>query len=104
MKDYSKPGVQRIYENLAEYSRATGQDKHSILVDYDIFLKVKKPDHNNLIRIYRAEELDFRLRPNSVAVDTGCILPNINDDFEGKAPDLGALEVGHPPPIYGPRP
>jgi hypothetical protein len=104
LKDYSKPGVQRIYESLAEYSQATGQDKHSMLVDYDIFMKVKKPDHNNLIRIYRAEELDFRLRANSVAVDAGCILPNINDDFEGKAPDLGALEVGHPPPIYGPRP
>jgi hypothetical protein len=103
-KDYSKPGVQRKYEGLAEYSQATGQDKHSVPVDYDIFINVKKPDPNNLIRIYKAEELDFRLRPNSVAVDAGCILPNINDDFEGKAPDIGALEVGQPLPIYGPRP
>jgi hypothetical protein len=104
LKDYSKPGVQRTYESLTEYSRATGQDQHSTLVDYDIFMNVNKPDHNNLIRIYKAEELDFRLRPNSIAVDSGCILPNINDDFEGKAPDLGALEVGRPSPVYGPRP
>ena len=96
--------MQRIYESLAEYSQAAGQDKHSILVDYDIFMNVKKADYYNLIRIYKAEDLDFRLLPNSVAVDAGCILPNINDDFEGKAPDLGALEVGQPSPVYGPRP
>jgi hypothetical protein len=47
---------------------------------------------------------DFRLKPDSAAVDAGCILPNINDGFTGKAPDLGALEVGQPVPIYGPRP
>jgi len=29
---------------------------------------------------------------------------SINDDFTGKAPDLGALEVGKPIPVYGPRP
>jgi hypothetical protein len=32
------------------------------------------------------------------------ILPNINDDFEGKAPDAGAIEFGKPLPHYGPRP
>jgi hypothetical protein len=48
--------------------------------------------------------MDFRLKPNSAAVDAGCILPDVNDGFIGKAPDLGALEVGQPVPIYGPRP
>ena len=47
--------------------------------------------------------MDFSLKPNSVAVDAGCRLPNLNDDFTGKAPDLGALEVGKPQPVYGPR-
>jgi hypothetical protein len=103
LRDYSKPGVRRIYKSLAEYSQATGQDKHSVLVDYDIFMNVKKADPNNLIRIYKAEELDFRLRATSVGVDAGCMLPNINDDFEGEAPDLGALEIGQPLPVYGPR-
>ena len=27
----------------------------------------------------------------------------VNDDFAGRAPDLGALEVGKPEPRYGPR-
>ena len=104
LKDYTKPHEQRRFKSLAEYSQATGQDTHSILVDYEIFMDVKKSDPNNLIRIYQAEELDFRLRPNSAGVDAGCSLPNINDDFTGEAPDLGALEVGRPLPVYGPRP
>jgi hypothetical protein len=103
-QDYAKPLVEREFKSLTEYSQAAGQDKHSKLVDYDIFRNVKKADHTNIIRLYEAEELDFRLRQNAIAVDAGCILPNINDDFEGRAPDLGALEVGLPMPVYGPRP
>ncbi|UCH07341.1 MAG: right-handed parallel beta-helix repeat-containing protein, partial [Deltaproteobacteria bacterium] len=82
----------------------TGQDRHSILVDHDIFLNVAPPDPDYPTKIYAAEDLDFRLQPASAAVDAGCILPNINDDFTGEAPDLGALEEGQPVPVYGPRP
>jgi hypothetical protein len=32
------------------------------------------------------------------------LYPVGHDGFAGKAPDLGALESGQPPPIYGPRP
>ncbi len=52
---------------------------------------------------YHAADLDFRLKPGSKAVDAGVRLPNVNDGFGGKAPDLGAYEVGQPLPIYGPR-
>jgi hypothetical protein len=31
------------------------------------------------------------------------VLPNINDGYSGKAPDLGALEIGSPEVVYGPR-
>jgi signal transduction histidine kinase len=34
-------------------------------VDYDIFQKVKKADLVDFTRVYSAEELDFRLKPNS---------------------------------------
>ena len=104
MQDYNNPRVQRRFKSLGEYSQTIGQDTHSIVIDYDIFMKVKQADPNNHIRLYKAEEFDFRLRPNSAGVDTGCILPNINDEFTGKAPDFGALEVGQPLPVYGPRP
>ena len=53
---------------------------------------------------HKAADFDFRLKPTSAAVDRGVILPNVNDDFTGRAPDLGALEVGKPSPHYGPRP
>lgn len=103
LKDYKKPLIQRKFKTLAEFSQTTGQDRHSILVDYDVFQKVKRADLKNILRIYKAEELDFQLRLNSSPVDAGCILSNVNEDFEGKAPDLGALEAGQPVPVYGPR-
>src|SRR5207249_8372158 len=96
----------RRYPTLAEYSKATHQDEHSVLVDYDIFVNVKRLDAKDLKKVqqlYKAEDSDFRLKPDSAAVDKGVVLPNITDGFAGKAPDLGALELGQAPPHYGPR-
>jgi hypothetical protein len=97
----------RKFATLDAYAQATRQDRHSVVVDYDIFMKVTKLDAKDLAtvqRLYAAEDFDFRLRPGSAAVDRGIELPNITDGFIGRAPDLGALEVGKPLPIYGPRP
>jgi hypothetical protein len=77
-----------------------------VLVDYDIFMKAARLDAKDLAtvqRLYKAEDIDVRLKPGSAAVDRGVELPNVTDGFAGKAPDLGALEVGQPPPVYGPR-
>jgi hypothetical protein len=104
LRDYVNPREVRAFRTLQELCNATGQECNGILVDYDIFENVQKADLIDFTRVYTAEELDLRLKPNAVAVDKGCILPNINDDFTGIAPDLGALEVGQPVPIYGPRP
>jgi hypothetical protein len=43
------------------------------------------------------------LHARSNAVDAGLRLPNVNDDYRGKAPDLGAIERGDPTPYYGAR-
>ena len=97
----------RKFATLAEYAQATGQDRHSVLVDYDIFVNVPKLDAKDLAtvqRLYKAENLDFALEPGSAAVDRGVALPNVTDGFSGAAPDLGALEIGKPAPVYGPRP
>jgi len=97
----------RKFATLEAYAQATRQDQHSVLVDYDVFKKVTKLDAKDLAtvqRLYKAEDLDFSLRPGSAAVDRGVALPNVTDGFTGQAPDLGALEVGRPLPIYGPRP
>jgi hypothetical protein len=97
----------RKFATFDAYRQATKQDQHSVLVDYDVFMKVQKLDAKDLAtvqRLYRAEDLDFRLKPGSAAVDRGVAVPNVTDGFAGQAPDLGALEVGQPMPIYGPRP
>jgi hypothetical protein len=49
-------------------------------------------------------EVDVRLKEGAPAIKVAKeILPNINDDFTGKGPDLGAIEFGKPLPHYGPR-
>lgn len=101
--DYKNKLVTRGFFTQDEYSRSTGQDKHSVLIDYDVFEKVKIPDKSDPQRLYKPEEFDFRLKPGSAAVDAGTVLPTINDDYQGKAPDLGAYELGKPVPHYGPR-
>jgi hypothetical protein len=93
----------RRFKTLKEFSEATGQDRHSVIVDYDVFQKVTAPDPNDPRILYKPADFDFQLRPGSVAVDAGVRLPNVNDGFTGKAPDLGAYEVGQPAPHYGPR-
>src|SRR5260221_2268992 len=98
---------QRRFPTLAEYSKATNQDLHSVAVDYDVFMNVPNLDAKDLKKVqmvYKAEDLDFRLKPGSTAEDRGVILPNVTDGFNGRAPDLGALEAGQAPPHYGPRP
>ena len=40
--------------------------------------------------------------PNSI-VDSAVLLANFNDDYAGKAPDLGAFELGRPPIRFGRR-
>jgi hypothetical protein len=92
------------YKSLQEYSNATRQDTHSVQVDYDVFENAKIPDATDLQRLYHPYDYDFRLKKTSAAVDAGTLIPGITDGFMGKAPDLGAFELGQPIPTYGPRP
>ena len=83
--DFTGPGraaqlETRRFASLAEYAKATGQDGHSVLVDYDVFMKVPKLDAQDAAtvqKLYDARDLDFRLRPGSAAVDRGVALPTV---------------------------
>lgn len=104
LRDYNLQGPElQAFRTLVDFRKATGQELHGVTVDYDIFRNVHPPDHRQPHAVYAIGDMDFRLKPGSAAVDAGCRLPNINDDFTGNAPDLGALELDGPAPIYGPR-
>ena len=46
---------------------------------------------------------DLRPRQGARIIDAALRIPNINDDYEGAAPDCGAYEYGQELPHYGPR-
>ena len=103
----SPGGRQREFQTLESFSRASGLEENSVTVDYDVFRNLQKPIHA-LQRglpspVYHAVDLNFELNPEGVAVDAGVAIPNVNDNFKGKAPDLGALEVGGVAVTYGAR-
>ena len=66
-------------------------------------MSLQAPDPSKRFAIYYADDLNFRLKSGAAVVDAGVLLPTINDDFAGRAPDLGAYESGRPEPMYGPR-
>jgi hypothetical protein len=103
LADYKTAPVVHRYNTLKEYSDASGNEKHSVVVDYDTFVNVTMPDKTDPQRLYKPDGLDFRLRPGSPAVDAGVEIPTITDGFSGKAPDIGAFEIGKGVPEYGPR-
>jgi hypothetical protein len=104
LRDYSLEGSgYQTFDRLADFQQATGQEAHGIVVDYDTFRSVRPPDSSRPHAVYEMTGTDFSLRQGAAAVDAGCRLPNVNDDFTGRAPDLGALELDRPVPVYGPR-
>ena len=79
---YYSSTVQIMTNSFEEFRRATGYEKHGI--QFDGFSNAAPGQGSPLI-------------------DAGMVLPNVNDDFTGKAPDIGPYEFGRPLPHYGPR-
>lgn len=110
LRDYELAHAPITASTLDEFRERTGQERHGILVDYSDFANLIEPSNaidssaGVAFRLYSKDGLDFSLKPGSRAVDAGVRLPNINDGFAGKAPDLGAIELGQEAPHYGPRP
>lgn len=93
----------RSFASLAAFRAAAGQETHGLEIDYDIFEQLAAPAAAKEYAVYHAMDLNFRLKPSSSAVDAGTPIPTINEGHSGRAPDLGALEVGQRAPHYGPR-
>ncbi|MFP4380978.1 MAG: hypothetical protein ACLFUS_10810 [Candidatus Sumerlaeia bacterium] len=93
----------RGWEALTE---ATGMEAHGMtFADYSVFEKAKEPTHaqNNEDPLVDPETVDLRPAADSPFIDAGIVIPNINEDFTGDAPDLGAFERGGKPIHFGPR-
>jgi hypothetical protein len=89
-----------VYRDLKHFVGETGFEQHGVPVTPDVFVKYAAPSGQET----PLPEMDLRLKEGSAAVDAGAVIPQITDGFAGKAPDLGAYELGTEPPHYGPRP
>ncbi len=65
------------YTRLSDFVRATGLEKHGLNVDS---------------RFVDPAKGNYRLMPNSQLIDAGVHIPGINENFCGRAPDIGAFE------------
>ena len=90
----------RSFERVEQLDELTG-GQGNIRVDMGVFAStVVFPDPAYPER----EPVDLRIAEGSPAEDAALLLPNVNDDFTGAGPDIGAYEIGKPVPHYGPRP
>ncbi|MFH1597565.1 MAG: right-handed parallel beta-helix repeat-containing protein [Patescibacteria group bacterium] len=90
------------YSSLSEFYGDTGFEQHGKTYNYNVFENANVPQGT---WTYTPGEKDLTL-DNSVnpnPIDQGLVLPNINEDFSGSAPDLGAYESGQDLPQLGPR-
>jgi len=76
-------------------------ETHGVLLAPGMFASGLVPPSTFRVRMTPA---DATLASGSNAVDAGVVIPNVDDDFTGAGPDLGALERGCPTPLYGVRP
>jgi hypothetical protein len=91
------------YATFAEFRARSGIEQHAALVDpATVFASGVMPPQD-YSRQSPVAANNLRLGANSAAIDAGATLPNLNDGYRGKAPDLGAYEYGAEYPRYGPR-
>jgi hypothetical protein len=98
---YSAGAGGMTYANLAAVIAGGKFDTNSLVVGSGVFTSglVGPTTHTTAVSATVPT-----LGAASPALDRGMLLPNIDDNFTGAAPDLGAIESGCDVPIYGPRP
>lgn len=91
------------YPTLQDVRAKSPVEKHCVIVDPATALAsgVLPPTDPNTV--CDPNQADVRLKAGSAAIDAGEVLPGFNNDYKGKAPDLGAYELGAELVHYGPR-
>jgi hypothetical protein len=65
---------------------------YSILSEFQVATSQEPSGFSVASKFVDISQGDFRLMSDSPLINSGVILPGINDDFEGSAPDIGAYE------------
>jgi hypothetical protein len=88
------------WNGFASLSRQSPYERHGRLLTVPVFMtNIALPPNFEAFMSPPVPVLDA----GSNAVDAGLRLPNINDDYVGEEPDMGALERGREAPRYGVR-
>jgi len=94
---------ERRYGSFEDFRRESPVERHAVLVDPATAFESEVLPPQDFKRQFPLGKSDLRLRAGSAAIDAGTRLPNLDDGYRGKAPDLGAYEYGDQLPHYGPR-
>lgn len=89
--------------SMSAFSQASGRERHGIEADPEFIstkglgalerLEFADVGFNDYPQLEDASAGDLRLKDSSPCIDRGALLRGINEDFTGKAPDIGAFEV-----------
>ena len=99
---FKVPG-ERPVRSFRQMQDKFGYEKHRVEIGFGDLVNVPLPQGEAVVSSPQNFG-DYRPKVGSRAVDAGLVLPNINDGFTGRAPDLGAIESGQPLLHIGPRP
>jgi hypothetical protein len=83
---YGDPLNNTRYNNLAAFRKGVKQEKNGKWGNPRLRTKALKGYPKN------SKLLDLRLKAGSPAIDAGVLILGINDNYSGKAPDIGAQE------------
>ena len=96
---------EKRYGTMEQFRETTGLEKHGfVLTRFEGIFAPSLKLPVNAKTVYPIANNAPQLAENSPVIDKGQVIPNINDDYKGKAPDIGAWEFGGKRPHYGPRP
>lgn len=89
------------YPTIEELASRTGQERHGMSlagIDGIFSASISIPEREKLYA-----PPDLQLSTESSVSNKGEIIPNLGGHYNGKAPDIGAYELGDLPPHYGIR-
>jgi hypothetical protein len=87
------------FRDVASMAQGSGEEEHGVALSRSCFPTLNVPSAPPA----SVPSQIVTLAAGCPAIDSGEVLPNVNDDYVGAAPDLGAFEAGAPAPQYGPR-